>query len=83
VNFTSAYAITKLGVALLVGVYGSNERMNVIIDVDFSCPHRSNGYFRGGSRNVEGGVLILCRAVGSNFVLGLALRKAVYRGVEG
>ena len=27
----------------------------------------------------EGGV-ILCRAVGSNFVLGLALRKAVHRG---
>ena len=31
---------------------------------------------RGSSRNVEGGVLILCRAVGSNFVLGLAVRKA-------
>ena len=37
--------------------------------------------FRGGSRNVERGVLILCRAVGSNFVLGLALRKAVHRGL--
>ena len=38
---------------------------------------------RGVSRNVEGGggVLILCRAVGSNSVLGLALLKAVYRGV--
>jgi len=35
---------------------------------------------RGGSRNVEGGVLILCRAVGSNFVLGLVLQKAVHRG---
>jgi len=35
---------------------------------------------RGGSRNVEEGVLILCRAAGSNFVLGPALRKAVYRG---
>ena len=33
--------------------------------------------YRGGSRNVEGGVLVLCRAIGSNFVLGLALRKAV------
>lgn len=47
VNFTSAYAITKLGVALLVGVYGSNKRTNVIIDVDFSCLRRSNGYFHG------------------------------------
>ena len=36
---------------------------------------------RDVSRNVEGGVLILCRAVGSNFVLGLALRKTVDRGV--
>lgn len=35
VNFTTAYAISKLGVALLVGVYGSNKRTNLIIDVDF------------------------------------------------
>jgi len=27
----------------------------------------------------EGGVVILCRAVGSNFVLGLALRKAAQK----
>ena len=35
---------------------------------------------RGGSRNVEGGVLLLCRAIGSNLVLELALWKAAHRG---
>ena len=35
---------------------------------------------RGRSRNVERGVLIVCRAVGGNFVVALALLKAVYRG---
>jgi len=28
---------------------------------------------------LKGGVLIVCRAVGSNFVVALALLKAVYR----
>ena len=36
---------------------------------------------RGGSRNVEGGVLMVCRPVGSNFVVARALLKVVHRGV--
>jgi len=31
---------------------------------------------------LKGGVLILCKVVGSKFVLGLALRKAVPRGAN-
>ena len=45
------------------------------------CSTLPHDVSRGGSRNVEGGVLVLCRAVGSNFVLGLALQKAVHRDV--
>ena len=40
--------------------------------------HRADlGMLKGRGR---GGGVILCRAVGSNFVLRLALRKAVHRG---
>jgi len=38
-------------------------------------------HVRGWSRNVEGGVLIVCRAVRSNFVVALALPMAVRKGV--
>ena len=41
--------------------------------------HRADlGMLKGRGRGGGGG--IMCRAVGSNFVLRLALRKAVHRG---
>jgi len=51
---------------------------NDAFEVQF--PPYNDYQIRGGSRNVEGGVLVLCRAVESNFVLVLALQKAVHRG---
>jgi len=38
---------------------------------------------RGGSRNVEGGVLVVCRPLWSNFVLAWSLQRAVHRGAYG
>jgi len=40
-----------------------------------TCMGADLGMLKGG------GGLILCRAIGSNFVLRLTLRKAVHRGV--
>lgn len=33
-----------------------------------------------GSKNVEGGVLMVCKSMGSNFEVAPAMLKAVHRG---
>jgi len=65
---------------LLIGVCNDGCSFKDIVEIFSNLPSNYSSN-RGGSRNVEGGVLIACRPVGINVVVALSLPKAVHRGV--